>query len=66
MEHESEPRMAFGATDRVPCSQCNGEMVVVRRTLSHKHREYEYQILKCTACEKRQDRTINMRSEILG
>ncbi len=66
MNSESEPRKAFGAADRISCPHCSGAMIVVRRALSHKHRGYEYQILECAACGHTQDRTINMRGEVLA
>lgn len=56
--------MAFGATDRVPCPECNGEMIVVWRQLSHKDRRFERQILECTSCSNKDQRTINTRGEI--
>ncbi len=61
----SDPQAPPGANDRPPFPKCEGEMVVVRRTLSHLDRRFELQILECEACEHHERRTINIRGELL-
>ncbi len=66
MKSDSQDRMAFGANDRIPCPKCEGEMIVVRRTLNPKNRNFELQILECQSCSNHERRTIDIRGELLG